>query len=265
MYIDLKLTEEAKDSLLTLGRQVIDPTVLQYVATDDNEKILSIALAKVVDHVMTKYEGFSKLVLAPETPPASNFRVLDVKGRQTKKAPAASTGSDESKKIPGGLTLTAYALKCLNEVADRKDEFTTRDVLNEMGVMTRGTRTVVDGLIRNAISEGSLTVMGVTGNTRHLKKVSPISVKNSTPPDESDAIERIRGFVFEKLQKNESVTIAEISKFIGVGRNGIKYRVVSDAILPLVNDGILRRTDATWPAVYVSGPKFVDSSGTNVS
>jgi hypothetical protein len=257
MNIDLKLTAEARDSLVEFGRQSIDPTVLQYIdAEGDNSKIISISLAKVVDHIMTKHDGFTKFILSPESAETVSVRLSAPKANGNKKMPSAAQIDSISKKIPEGLTLTAYALKCLNAVADRKSEFTTRDVLDEMGVMTRGTRTVIDSLIRNALSEGSLTVVGVTGNARHLKKVSEISTKVPVV-DEAAVISEIRAFVIQQVQIQKSVTIPEISKHIGVGRNGVKYGIISDAILPMVNDGVIQRNDATWPTVYVSGPKFI--------
>jgi hypothetical protein len=258
MYIDLKLTEESKGALITLGRQVIDPTVLQYLGNDEEGKIISIALSKVIEHAMSTNKGLEALLSPAEsTDPAETVgvRLSAPKANGNKKMPSASQIDSVSKKIPEGLTLTAYALKCLNAVADRKTEFTTRDVLDEMGVMTRGTRTVIDSLIRNAISEGSLTVVGVTGNARHLKKVSEISTKVPVV-DEKAIIDQIRSFVITQVQSQKSVTIPEISKHIGVGRNGVKYGIISDAILPMVNSGVIQRNDTTWPTVYVSGPKF---------
>lgn len=256
MQVAIELKEDIVSQLNEAAEVGIEPLVRQFLPETAQQAVI---LTKVIEAAISR-SGSLKEFLTEQTvttavvtvDPSGDTANEDGSSKPRRKRRVQTVAGD----LPPNVTYAVHAKTCLDKLIAAGAEFSNRHLIMEMGVYNSTAQTCASTAIRTALETNAIKVIREEGRSRIYLKTEGAE---STPPPPVNVDELIRAahtFIIGRISESGEVSIPEVSKFLKVGTRGIKYSLVSDTLLGLMEKNVIRRADSLWPVRYVAGDRF---------
>ena len=257
MQVAIELKDEIVSQMNEAAEIEIEPVVRQFLPEAAQQAVI---LTKVIETAISR-SGSLKAFLTEQK--VSNSVVTFEADSETHKAEAKEAKPRRKRNVqtmsgdlPPNVTYAVHAKTCLDKLIASGDEFSNRHVIMEMGLYNSTAQTCASTAIRTALESNEIKVVREEGRSRIYVKTEGAEATPPPPVNFEELIQSAHTFIIGRISESGEVSIPEVSKFLKVGTRGIKYSLVSDTLLGLMEKNVIRRADSLWPVRYVAGDRF---------
>ncbi len=257
MQVAIELNDEIVSQLTDAAEIGIDPVVRQFLPQTAQQSVI---LTKVIETAISRSgslkEFLTETKITTSVVPAATTGDTATDDSASSKPRRKRKEQTLSGDLPPNVTYAVHAKTCLDKLIAAGGEFSNRNLIIEMGVYNSTAQTCASTAIRTALETNAIKIIREDGRSRIYIRTEGAEATPPLPINVEELIQSAHTFIVKRIGESGEVSIPEVSKFLKVGTRGIKYSLVSDTLLSLMEKNVIRRADSLWPVRYVAGEKF---------